>query len=108
MRSIVFDNGNVPAAFNPVFNTSNAVIFRVPDTANGGDQNIIFTNIDGRSVKVPFSVVALPAVATVFPVDFQAGTSITLTGATSKALAKYCWMALPPKLLSYRKKKRNW
>src|SRR5258707_8432932 len=42
MRSIVFDNGNVPAGFNPNFNTSGAVIFRVPDTANGGNQNIIF------------------------------------------------------------------
>lgn len=88
MRSIVFDNGNVPAAFNPVFNTSEAVIFRVPDTANGGDQNIIFTNVDGKSVKVAFSVVALPTVATAFPVDFQAGTTITLTGGNLESVSK--------------------
>ena len=80
IRSIVFDNGNVPAPFNPVFNTSNAVIFRVPDTANGGDQNIIFTNVDGKSITVPFSVVALPTVSAAFPVDFQPGTTVTLTG----------------------------
>lgn len=88
MRSIVFDNGNIPAAFNPVFNTSGAVIFRVPDTANGGDQNIIFTNIDGKSVTVPFSVVALPTVAAAFPVDFQAGTTITLTGGNLESVSK--------------------
>jgi hypothetical protein len=88
MRSIVFDNGNVPAAFNPVFNTSDAVIFRVPDTANGGDQNIIFTNVDGKSVKVAFSVVALPTVASAFPVDFQTGSTITLTGGNLESVSK--------------------
>lgn len=80
MRSIVFDNGNVPAPFNPVFNTEKAVIFRVPDTANGGDQNIIFTNIDGKKITVPFSVVALPTVSAVSLIDFEPGTVVTLTG----------------------------
>jgi hypothetical protein len=88
MRSIVFDNGNIPAAFNPVFNTADAVIFRVPDTANGGDQNIIFTNVDGKSMKVAFSVVALPTIATAYPVDFQAGTTITLTGGNLESVSK--------------------
>src|SRR4051812_32450923 len=49
ITSIVFDNGNVPASFNPNFNTNEAVIFRVPDTANGGDQKIVFTNSKGVS-----------------------------------------------------------
>jgi hypothetical protein len=80
MRSIVFDNGNIPASFNPNFNTPNAIIFRVPDTASGGDQNIIFTNVDGKKITVPFSVVALPTVSAVYPVDFQSGTLVTLTG----------------------------
>lgn len=80
MRSIVFDNGNIPAPFNPVFNTDKAVLFRVPDTANGGDQNIIFTNVDGKKITVPFTVVALPTVSAVYPIDFQSGTIITLTG----------------------------
>ena len=33
IRSVVFDKNNTPAALNPNFNTDNAVIFRVPDTA---------------------------------------------------------------------------
>lgn len=80
IRTIVFENGNVPAAFNPVFNTAQALLFRVPDTANGGAQNIIFTNVDGKSFKVPFTVIALPSVTTAYPTDFETNSIITLTG----------------------------
>jgi hypothetical protein len=80
MRSIVFDNHNVPAAFNPNFNTDNAVIFRVPDTAFGGAQNILFTNADGKVLKVPFKVIALATVSTASLLEFSTGTQITLTG----------------------------
>jgi len=59
IATILFDNGNVPASFNPTFNTSGALLFRVPDTANGGDQNIIITNNLGKSVSIPFKVIAL-------------------------------------------------
>jgi hypothetical protein len=80
IQRIVFDNGNVPASFNPVFNNDNLIVFRIPDTANGGNQNVIFTNTAGRSVKVPFRVIALPSVSNVSTVDFAAGSQITITG----------------------------
>lgn len=80
ITSIVFEKGMVPASFNPVLNTDNSVIFRVPDTANGGAQNIILTNRLGAQVKVAFNVVALPLVNTASNYNFTAGTQITLVG----------------------------
>jgi hypothetical protein len=80
VASIVFDNGSVPAAFNPTFNTDAALLFRVPDTANGGPQNIIVTNTKGKSVTVPFKVIALAVVTAASGSDFVTGTVITLTG----------------------------
>ncbi|NQX53298.1 IPT/TIG domain-containing protein [Pedobacter panaciterrae] len=80
MTSIVFEKGNVPASFNPTLNTDNALIFRVPDTANGGAQNIILTNRLGVQLKVPFNVVALPLVNTASNYNFIEGTEITLVG----------------------------
>jgi hypothetical protein len=61
-------------------NTEENIIFRVPDTAYGGAQNIIFTNVDGKTLKVPFRVLAYPVVSTVFPTDFITGTTVTITG----------------------------
>jgi len=80
MRSIVFDNNNVPAAFYSTLNTESAIVFRVPDTASGGPQNIVFTNSEGKTLSVPFKVLAYPNVNTAFPTDFQAGTEVTLSG----------------------------
>lgn len=80
MTSIVFDNGDVPASFNPVLNTDQAIIFRVPDTANGGAQNIVLTNRNGVQLKVPFNVVALPLVNSVSNYNFTTGTEIKLIG----------------------------
>jgi hypothetical protein len=80
MRSIVFDNKNVPAPFQSTLNTEENIIFRVPDTAYGGPQNIIFTNADGKTLKVPFRVLAYPVSSIVFPTDFEAGTLVTITG----------------------------
>lgn len=80
MVSVVFENGNVPASFNPVLNTDNAIIFRVPDTANGGSQNIVLTNRLGAQVKVNFNVIALPLVASASNYNFVNGTELTLTG----------------------------
>ena len=80
MRSIVFSTKNVPAPFISTLNTEEAIIFRVPDTAYGGPQNIIFTNVDGKTLSVPFRVLAYPVVSTAFPTDFQAGSTVTLTG----------------------------
>ncbi|NRF40650.1 IPT/TIG domain-containing protein [Pedobacter foliorum] len=80
ITSVVFEKGNVPAPFNPTLNTDRALIFRVPDTANGGAQNIILTNRLGAQLKVPFNVVALPLVNTASNYNFIEGTEITLVG----------------------------
>src|SRR5471030_457716 len=80
IQSIVFEKGNVPAPFNTVFNTDKALIFRVPDTANGGSQNIIITNKLGKVLKVPFNVIALPVISSVSNYNFTSGTSITIVG----------------------------
>ncbi len=80
IRSIVFSRQNVPASFNPVFNTDGALLFRVPDTAYGGAQEIVFTNKLGVVFKVPFNVIALPIISSASTTDFEAGTVITLLG----------------------------
>lgn len=80
MRSIVFEKGNVPAALISTLNTESAIVFRVPDTAFGGTQNILFTNSNGVTLSVPFNVVAMPSVTDVSNYNFSTGTEITLTG----------------------------
>lgn len=80
IRSIVFDKNNVPASFLSTLNTETDLVFRVPDTAFGGPQNVIFTNADGKTLSVPFSVIALPNVTSAFPTDFAANTEVTLKG----------------------------
>ena len=80
VSSIVFSNGNVPAPFDPIFNTDGAVIFRVPDTALGGPQTITFTNTSGQTFSVPFNVRAFPSVTSASNYDYNAGDTITLTG----------------------------
>lgn len=80
MRTIVFDKNNVPASFQPNLNSANSILFRVPDTAFGGQQNIILTNADGKTLSVPFKVIALPTVAEIYPLEFEAGTQVTITG----------------------------
>lgn len=80
IRTIMFEKDSVPASFNPTFNTDGAVIFRVPDTAFGGPQNILFTNASGLSFSVPFRVLAFPGVSTISNYDFNAGDTLTLTG----------------------------
>lgn len=80
IRSIVFDGNNAPAGFNPNFNTDEAILFRVPDTASGGAQNIILTNLDGSILKVPFNVVAFPNVMTSSNYNYSAGDEITFSG----------------------------
>jgi hypothetical protein len=80
IRSIVFDKGNVPAIVTSTLNTEGALVFRVPDTANGGTQNIIFTNSQGMSLTLPFNVVAMPSVTDVSNYNFNTDVQITLTG----------------------------
>ncbi len=80
MRTIVFDKNNVPASFQPNLSTENSLVFRVPDTAFGGPQNIVFTNSQGKTLSVPFKVIALPGVTSASTTDFEQGTQITLIG----------------------------
>jgi hypothetical protein len=77
---IVFSNGNISAGINPVFNTESSLVFRVPDIANGGDQQIIFTNSLGKEFSVPFKVIALPVVSSASHIDYQEGDVVTLAG----------------------------
>jgi hypothetical protein len=80
ITSIMFSSDSVPAPFNSNFNTNNAIIFRVPDTAFGGPQKIIFTNKAGQTFSVAFNVLAFPSVSSVSNYDFNPGDTITLTG----------------------------
>ena len=80
LRSIVFDNGNVPAALNPNFNTGTALLFRVPPNANVGDQHIIFTNASGYQFSVPFKVLAIPTITAAVPSEWEAGSTVTIDG----------------------------
>jgi hypothetical protein len=88
MQTIVFEKDNVPVPFNPAFNTANAVIFRVPDTATGGQQNIVFTNTDGKQLIVPFNVLAYPKLTDVSDYNFESGTTLELTGRNFEEVTK--------------------
>jgi hypothetical protein len=80
IKSILFENGKVPAGFNPVFNNSGAIVFRVPDTAWAGPTNITFTNAKGAQFTFPTVVVAFPLVTSVSTTDFESGDIITIKG----------------------------
>ncbi len=95
ITKIVFEKDNVPATFNPVLNTADALIFRVPDTASGGPQKIIFTNRLGKTFTTDFNVIALPLVNEISNYNFQAGTVLTLTGVNLEAVNKVVLTASP-------------
>lgn len=78
--TIYFDKENVQAGFNPNFNTSEAILFRVPTDAVPGEQNIVFTNRDGTQFSVPFNVLGFPNITSVSNYNFSEGSEITLTG----------------------------
>lgn len=81
MRSVVFSKADVPALITPTLNTATSIIFRVPDTAKGGTQNIVLTNSLGNSITVPFKVLAYAKVTSVSPsTDFGSGYTLTLNG----------------------------
>jgi hypothetical protein len=88
MRSVVFSTGNVPAPFQSTLNTETNFVFRVPDTAFGGPQNITFTNSEGKTLVVPFRVLAYPVVSSAFPTDFEEGTLVTLKGSNLDDVSK--------------------
>lgn len=78
--SVVFEKETVPASINPTLNTATVLMFRVPANAAGGDQNIIMTNSEGKTLTVPFKVLAYPQLFSVSNYDFVAGAEITITG----------------------------
>ncbi|HSC53343.1 MAG TPA: IPT/TIG domain-containing protein [Phnomibacter sp.] len=80
IRSAVFSTKNVPANITSTLNTETDLIFRVPDTAYGGPQQVTFTNSEGKTLVVNFKVLAYPNVTSAFPTDFVAGTEVTLNG----------------------------
>jgi hypothetical protein len=80
VASIAFETDNVEASFNPLFNTDNTIIFRVPSDAVPGPQKIIFTNTKGVKFSVNFNVLGLPAITAVSNYNFSTGTQLTLTG----------------------------
>jgi hypothetical protein len=102
ITSITFSNDSVPAPFNGNFNTDGAIIFRVPDSAFGGPQNIIFTNKSGQTFTLPFNVLAFPMLASASNYDFNDGDTITLTGSNFETVTSvsYLGTAIQAKILS--------
>lgn len=81
IQTIMFDSGNVAASFNPVFNTDNAIIFRVPVEAIPAQQNIILTNSLGTQLVIPFQVLGLPTITDVSNYNWSTNyPTLTLTG----------------------------
>ena len=81
IQTIVFDSGSIEAPFNPVFNTDNAIIFRVPTDAIPAAQNIVMTNAMGKQIIIPFLVLGLPTVTDVSNYNYGTGYgNIVLTG----------------------------
>ena len=80
MRSIIFEKDSIPAYLMSTLNTENVILFRVPSDGIGGAQNIIFINSVGKTLVVPFNVLAFPQVSSVSNYDFVKGDLITLTG----------------------------
>ncbi|HRO44295.1 IPT/TIG domain-containing protein [Agriterribacter sp.] len=80
MRSIIFDKNNAPSLFQSTLNTGTAILFRVPDTATRGPQNIVLTNSQGKSLTIPFDVIPLALVNNAFPSEFESGSTIKLNG----------------------------
>lgn len=80
IRSVVFSKDSVSASFNPILNTGNALMFRIPTDAIPGEQDIIITNSLGVAVKVPFNVLGLATIIDVSDYNFEANSQLTLTG----------------------------
>jgi hypothetical protein len=80
IKSVVFANQNVPASFNPGLNSDGVVMFRVPDTAYGGVQDVILTNTLDKQLKISFKVIALATISGASAFEFEGGSSLTLMG----------------------------
>lgn len=80
IASIRFETQDVPATLNPSFLTNDKLLIRVPDTAFGGLQNIIFTSKDGSTASIPFTVIALPNIGQVDKNDFDEDIILNFVG----------------------------
>jgi len=80
IKSAVLDLGNVPIALNSNFNTSTAILLRVPVNANVGPQHIVFTNTSGFQYSLAFTVLSVPSITSAIPLEWQEGSEITLMG----------------------------
>jgi hypothetical protein len=80
IQYIKFSKGDVTAAINPTLNTDKALLFRVPEDAVPGMQEISFTNSAGIEFRTPFQVLGFALITQVSNFNFIKGTELTLTG----------------------------
>jgi len=77
--SINFNDG-VPADFNPSFGTSSALLFRVPENAPLGDNNVVITTETGE-VSFPFKVtLEAPEISDFSPKSANEGEMVYIKG----------------------------
>lgn len=80
IRSVVFTTDSVDAVINPTLNTDGSFLFRVPEEAIPGAQQIVLTNSLGVEFSTDFFVLGYPVVESVSNYNFDAGDQITLVG----------------------------
>ncbi|CAN0340450.1 unnamed protein product [Phaeothamnion confervicola] len=80
VQTIYFEKERIKAVFNPNFNSDKAILFRVPADAVPGNQNIVFTNMDGTEFTIPFNVLGFANITSVSNYNFSANDEIVLTG----------------------------
>ena len=77
--SINFNEG-IPADFNPSFGTSSALLFRVPENAPLGQNNVVITTETGE-VSFPFTVtLEAPAISDFNPKSANEGEMVYIIG----------------------------
>ncbi|MBC8035391.1 MAG: cell shape determination protein CcmA [Chitinophagaceae bacterium] len=88
VTSIYLEKDSIPVSFNPNFNTTTALIMRIPTDAVPGEQHILLTNSSGVSFKMPFNVLGFATITEVSNYNFTAGINITLTGRNMADVSK--------------------
>ncbi len=80
IRTVLFEKDSVYGGFYPTLNTDHSFLFRVPDTAKGGTQHIHITNSEGKTISIPFKVLAYASVTNVSNYNFVEGDELVLDG----------------------------
>lgn len=80
MESVIFGIDSVEASFNPAFNNDGAILFRIPDEAVRGEQEIYLTNAKGNTVTINLEVFGVAVVSSASNYIFSAGDVLTLEG----------------------------